>query len=182
MVANEGTSRRRIVKYMPLKDNRRARQNQVKQSSHFVDSDFFDSQSVQRVTQPPSFPHRMRSTSPVSSRASTMLRQQSLRTRKSQMESPPPKGSGQVVTTQTSNKPSLREDSDMSKYEKMMMLKRKQKAYSIERQLLKQEERTEKMIQQNENRSLSRMYQKKFIERREKQVQIINKQIYDTSD
>lgn len=133
MVANEGTSRRRIVKYMPLKDNRRARQNQVKQSSHFVDSDFFDSQSVQRVTQPPSFPHRMRSTSPVSSRASTMLRQQSLRTRKSQMESPPPKGSGQVVTTQTSNKPSLREDSDMSKYEKMMMLKRKQKAYSIER-------------------------------------------------
>lgn len=38
------------------------------------------------------------------------------------------------------------------------------------------------MIQQNENRSLSRMYQKKFIERREKQVQIINKQIYDTSD
>ena len=70
----------------------------------------------------------------------------------------------------------------MSKYEKMMMLKRKQKAYSIERQLLKQEERTEKMIQQNENRSLSRMYQKKFIERREKQVQIINKQIYDTSD
>ena len=42
---------------------------------------------------------------------------------------------------------------------------------------VKQPQPTEEVIRLNKQRVLARLYQKKFIERREKQMKIINKQI-----
>ena len=52
----------------------------------------------------------------------------------------------------------------------------------IERKLKRNERMTQKLLGQNQQRALSRMYQKKFIERREQQIQIINKQLATGSD
>lgn len=73
-IANNKDQPRRFANNMPMHSNRKAKQNYYIQQ--FVDSDFYDTQSIQRTSVAPpqtGLKNRMRSTSPVSSQASTFL-------------------------------------------------------------------------------------------------------------
>ena len=93
----------------------RAKQNMAKQQQTFVDSDFYDNHSQNRTPQPLAFLNRMGSTSPVSSRASGFVKQTSLRTKRSQINSGTggPTG-GKNADSRTHDNSSLLDQSDIT--------------------------------------------------------------------
>lgn len=80
LAAQQDRSSKRMVKNMPMRSNRRVvhlnqHRKHGKQFQQFIDSDFYDNQSINRGAAGSLAPGRLlRSTSPVSSQASTFLK------------------------------------------------------------------------------------------------------------